>query len=179
MWWCGIAMSAWGGFKKRVQGVLLGWVFGALLGDVIFSLGHSLPIWVPAILLSGIFIPIVNGSNQAIWQAKVAPDLQGRVFSARRLIAWFSNPISPIIGGTLSDFVLEPMMKAQSSGFSRFFAPVFGSGPGSGMSLLIFICGLGMMLVGLSGYFVPAIRNAEAILPDHDALPTAQAESTD
>ncbi len=36
-----------------------------------------------------------------------------------------------------------------------------------------------MMLVGLSGYFVPAIRNAESILPDHDALPAAQFVSTD
>ena len=175
----GIAMSAWGGFKKRTHGVLFGWIAGALFGNIIFSLGHSLPIWVPAVLLGGLFSPLVNGSNQAIWQAKVAPDLQGRVFSARRLIAWLSNPISPIIGGTLSDFLLEPAMKAQTSGFSRFFAPVFGSGPGSGMSLLIFTCGLGILIVGIAGYFVPAIRDAEAILPDHDALPAAQAASTD
>ena len=167
----GIVMSVWGGFKKRVHGVLLGWVFGALLGEVIFSLGNSLPIWVPATLLSGLFVPLINGSNQAIWQAKVAPDLQGRVFTARRLIAWFTNPISPIIGGTLSDFVLEPAMKNQTSGLSHFFAPVFGSGPGSGMSLLIFVCGLGILFVGVAGYFLPAIRDAETILPDHDALP--------
>jgi hypothetical protein len=83
-------------------------------------LGHGLPIWDPGCFLSGLFIPLVNGSNQAIWQAKVAPDLQGRVFSARRLIAWFTNPISPIIGGTLSDFVLEPAMKTQSSRILSF-----------------------------------------------------------
>ena len=175
----GVVMSIWGGFKKRVHGVLLGWVFGALLGEVIFSMGNSLPIWVPAVLLSGLFVPLINGSNQAIWQAKVGHELQGRVFSTRRLIAWFTNPISPIIGGTLSDFVLEPAMKAQTSGFSRFFAPIFGSGPGSGMSLLIFTCGLGILIVGIAGYFVPAIRDAEAILPDHDTSPAAQAASTD
>jgi hypothetical protein len=131
------------------------------------------------VLLSGLFVPLINGSNQAIWQAKVAHELQGRVFSTRRLIAWFTNPISPIIGGTLSDFVLEPAMKAQTSGFSRFFAPVFGSEPGSGMSVLIFVCGLGILIVGIAGYFVPAIRDAEAILPDHDALPAAQSVSAD
>ena len=38
------------------------------------------------------------------------------------------------------------------------------------MSLLIVICGMGGLLVGLSGYFVPAIRNAETTLPDHDEL---------
>ena len=47
------------------------------------------------------------------------------------------------------------------------------------MSLLIFFCGLGILLVGSAGYFVPAIRDAESILPDHDALPTAQVASTD
>ena len=121
----GIAMSAWGGFKKRTHGVLFGWIATAVLGNIIFSLGHSLPIWVPAVLLSGLFSPLVNGSNQAIWQAKVAPDLQGRVFSARRLIAWLSNPISPIIGGTLSDFLLEPMMKNQTNGFARILRARF------------------------------------------------------
>ena len=30
------------------------------------------------------------------------------------------------------------------------------------------------MLVGLSGYFVPAIRDAEAILPDYDVIQSAQ-----
>lgn len=170
----GIAMSAWGGFKKRTYGVLFGWLFSAVFAEILFSLGRGLPIWAPAVLLGGLFGPLINGSNQAIWQAKVAPDLQGRVFSARRLIAWFTNPISPIIGGTLSDFVLEPAMKTQTSGLAHFFAPVFGSGPGSGMSLLIFICGLGILLVGTAGYFVPAIRDADAILPDHDALPVAE-----
>jgi len=45
-----------------------------------------------------------------------------------------------------------------------------GTGPGSGMGLLIVICGLVSMLVGIAGYFVPAIYNAETMLPDHDIL---------
>ena len=47
------------------------------------------------------------------------------------------------------------------------------------MSVLIFICGLGILLVGSAGYFVPVIRDAEAILPDHDTSPAAQVASTD
>jgi MFS family permease len=170
----GVVMSAWGGFKKRVHGVLLGWFFSALLGNIIFSLGRGLPLWASTSLLSGLFVPLVNASNQAIWQAKVPPDLQGRVFSARRFIAWFTNPISPIIGGTLADFLLEPAMKVQGAGLTPIFGSLFGFGPGSGMTLLFFFCGLGMMLIGLGGYFVPAVRNAESALPDHDVLPTAE-----
>jgi hypothetical protein len=164
----GILMSAWGGFRRRVHGVLLGWIFSSILQNIILGLGHGLGTWMPALFLGGLLVPLINGSNQAIWQAKVAPDVQGRVFSARRLIAWFTNPISPIIGGTLADFVFEPMMKAQSNGLARWLEPAFGSGSGSGMALLIFLCGFGGILAGLGGYFFSAIRDAEVVLPDHD-----------
>lgn len=170
----GIAMSVWGGFKRRVHGVLLGWMLSSLLGMTLFGLGRGLEIWIPAAFAGALVSPLINASNQAIWQAKVAPDLQGRVFSARRLIAWFTNPISPIIAGTLADFVLEPAMRTQSS-LSNIFGNIFGIGPGAGMGLIIVVCGLLTVLVGFSGYLVPAIRNAESLLLDHDQLAQAEA----
>jgi hypothetical protein len=42
------------------------------------------------------------------------------------------------------------------------------------MGLLIVLCGLASAMVGLLGYFIPAIYNAEAILPDHDTLAKAE-----
>ena len=172
----GILMSAWGGFKRRVHGVLLGWMLSGL-GMSIIGLAGGLPIWITGAIFTSIVGPLVNASNQAIWQSKVAPDLQGRVFSARRLIAWFTNPISPIIAGTLADFVLEPQMRVTST-LSETFGWLVGTGPGAGMGLIIFFCGFGGILAGLAGYFIPAIHNAEAILPDHDALPKAEAVPT-
>jgi hypothetical protein len=125
-------------------------------------------------VISAIVVPLVNGSNQAIWQAKVAPDVQGRVFSARRLIAWFTNPISPIIAGTLADFVLEPQMRAGGA-LSNTFGWLVGTGPGAGMGIIIFFCGLASVLVGITGYFIEPIRNAETILSDHDQLEKVEA----
>jgi DHA3 family macrolide efflux protein-like MFS transporter len=168
----GILMSAWGGFKRRSHGVLLGWILSGL-GMAIIGLAGGLPAWITGMAITTIMVPLVNGSNQAIWQSKVAPDLQGRVFSARRLIAWLTNPISPIIGGTLADFVLEPAARAQT-GLPAAFAWLVGTGPGAGMGLLMVICGFAASLVGLIGYFFPAIYNAEAILPDHDTLARAE-----
>jgi len=170
----GVIMSAWGGFKRRVHGVLLGWLLSAM-GLMLVGAGQGLSLWLPAVFLTSLVSPLVNTSNQAIWQAKVAPDVQGRVFSARRLIAWFTNPISPIIGGTLADFVLEPAMRG-AGGPATLFGGLVGTGPGAGMGLLMVFCGLLCLLVPVSAYFVPAIRHAETILPDHDqaALATAQ-----
>lgn len=164
----GVVMSAWGGFKRRVNGVLIGWMISGV-GTAIVGLVGGLPIWITGLVITSLIIPLMNGSNQAIWQAKVAPDVQGRVFSARRLIAWFTNPISPIIAGTLADFVVEPQMRTASV-LSETFGGLVGTGPGAGMGLIIFFCGAVTIFIGIIGYFIPAIHNAETILPDHDEL---------
>jgi hypothetical protein len=36
-------------------------------------------------------------------------------------------------------------------------------------------CGIIMSLVGLAGYFIPAVRRAEDLLPDHDQSPAEAA----
>ena len=109
----GVVMSFWGGFKRRVHGVLAGWIISSLFFSLV-GVGTWLPLWVVASALTSLFGPLIDGSNQAIWQSKVAPDLQGRVFSARLLIAWITNPISPLIAGLLGDYVLEPAMRVPS-----------------------------------------------------------------
>ena len=53
-----------------------------------------------------------------------------------------------------------------------------GTGPGAGMALLMIFTGLLGMLVGAGGYAFRAVREAESILPDHDAEPAASAEVT-
>jgi predicted MFS family arabinose efflux permease len=164
----GIAVSIWGVLKRKVHGVLAGWLLTGF-GFSLFALGGSVPAWVVMAFLTTMIGPLINASNQTIWQAKVAPDIQGRVFSARRLIAWATNPISPIIAGSLADFWLTPAMQS-STALAATFGPIFGTSAGSGMSLLIFFCGLGISLTGASAYFFKAVRNAEDILPDHDTL---------
>jgi MFS transporter, DHA3 family, macrolide efflux protein len=162
----GIVMSVWSGFNRKVHGVLLGWAVSSL-GLMVLGAGQGLTIWLPAMFVISLVSPLINTSNQAIWQAKVAPDVQGRVFSARRLIAWFTNPISPIIAGSMADFVFEPAMRADTA-MAATFGPLVGTGPGAGMGLIMVLCGLLGLLVPAIAYFIPAIRNAERILPDHE-----------
>lgn len=165
----GVAMSAWGGPKRRVHGVLLGWFCLGLLGQTVLGLGQALPVWAAGIFLLAFFGPIINGANQAIWQAKVAPDVQGRVFTTRRLIAWLVSPISRLLAGPLADRLLEPAM-AEGGSLAPVFSWLVGTGTGAGMGLLFVVTGLLAALTGLSGYLFPVVRNAEDILPDHDAI---------
>lgn len=167
----GVAMSAWGGFKRRVHGVLLGWLWTGVFGMMLLGFGREVWVWALAMFLGALVIPLLNGSNQAIYQAKVPPDIQGRVFTARRLIAWLTNPITPLIAGPLADWVLEPAMRNPASVLAQTFGPWVGVGPGTGMALIFIFTGVACALVGLAGYLVYPIRNAESILPDFDAQP--------
>jgi DHA3 family macrolide efflux protein-like MFS transporter len=163
----GILMSVWGGSKRRIHSGYLGVLIASLLGIAVFGLGQNSLLWIFGIATFSLMSPILGGSIQAIWQAKVAPDVQGRVFSTRRLISWFTTPITPIIAGTLADYVLEPTMQSKNW-LSQTFGDLFGTNSGSGMGLLIFACGLGVAGVCIASYMVPNIRNVEDILPDID-----------
>jgi len=162
-----LVLSVWGGPKRRIKGVLFGLIIvGVLISFV--GLGSNLLAWALTAFFLTFLVPTINGSSQAIWQVKVAPDVQGRVFSARLLIAQISSPISMLIAGPLADRVFEPALSPTGS-----LAPAFGTfvgvGPGSGMGLMFVIAGILAALTGLVGYSFPVIRNAEDILPDHDA----------
>ena len=125
--------------------------------------------WIPIAFLAAISFPLTQSASNAIWQAKVAPDVQGRVFSARRLIAWLVDPIMPVVSGLMADYVMEPAMNA-NTGLARTFGGLVGTSPGSGMALMFIVSGLLYLSVTAVAWFNPIIRNVETILPDHDQM---------
>ena len=165
-----LIMSAWGGPKRRIHGALLGWIVYCLFGNILFGLGKSLEIWIPAILIAGLGSNIGMATSQAILQAKVAPDVQGRVFSARRLLTWFPDTFTPVLGGLLADHIMEPAMRTQSW-VSGMFSWMVGTDPGSGMAVMMIVFGTLTILTMLSGYLIPNIRRMEELLPDHVQMP--------
>lgn len=164
-----LIMSLWGGPKRRIHGVLLGWTGYCLIGNIIFGLGRGLEVWVPSLLVAGIGANVGVATAQAILQVKVAPEVQGRVFSTRRLLTWFPDTFTPILGGLLADYVMEPAM--QNGGWAaKWFGWMSGTGPGSGMAVMMVVFGLLTILALMAGYVFPQIRNMESLLPDHDQL---------
>jgi hypothetical protein len=133
-------------------------------------------LWAAGLFFAGFLLPILNGSSQAIWQAKVAPDVQGRVFAVRRIIAQITAPLAMLVAGPLADYLFEPAMMPGGA-WASTFGGLVGTGPGAGMSLIFIIAGLLSVLVGLAGYAIPVIRDVETILPDHDAGGTSLAGS--
>jgi MFS family permease len=164
----GLLMGIWGGPRHRIQGVLLGWFSLGFLGLTVVGLGQSFAVWAGGLFLVAIFSTVIDGSNQAIWQAKVAPDVQGRVFSMRRFTALLIAPFSLVLAGQLVDKALEPAM-VEGGALASAFGWLVGTDVGSGMALLFVGCGLLTSLTGLSGYLIQAVRDVEGIIPDHSA----------
>ena len=159
----GVAMSVWGGPKRRVNGILLSMLAVALGGLFVLGLGRELVVWSVGMFVAAFVIPIANGSSQAIWQTKVPPDIQGRVFSTRALIAFLGIPLSQLMAGPLADLAFEPAMRDATGPL----ATLVGSGPGAGMSLMLVISALlGTAVVAL-GYSSKNVRNVEDLIPDN------------
>ncbi len=170
-----LVISAWGGFKRRMVGFLLGWMTFYVFGYILFGLGRGLTMWIPAFFAGQMFIPLGNSSSHAILQTKVAPDVQGRVFAARRMLTWAPDMFIPIVAGLLADYVMEPAM--QSGGWlAGTFGWMTGTGPGAGMGLLMVIFGVMSILTVSTCLLIPAVRNMEDILPDHDQLLAAETQ---
>lgn len=166
----GLVVTAWGGFKKnRIRGMLLGWSLFAVFGLILFGLGREVKMWIPVAVLASMTFPLTQSASNAIWQSKVAPDIQGRVFSARRLIAWAMDPVMPLVSGAIADYVTEPMMRSGST-LADSLSKVVGSGPGSGMSLQYIFSGVAYISIILIAWFIPAVRNVEIDLPDHEEM---------
>ncbi len=169
-----LLLSTWGGPRRRIHGVLGGFILGSLFGQSLIGIGQGLAVWSLAAFCSMLMLPFINGSNQSIWQSKVAPDVQGRVFATRRLIGQMSGPLGMLLAGPLADRIFEPAMRMGGS-LAPIFGPLVGVGPGAGMGLILVLVGLLGATAGVVGYAMPAIRNVEAIMPDHDSVAMMEA----
>jgi DHA3 family macrolide efflux protein-like MFS transporter len=98
----GLLISAWGGLKRRrVLGVLVPMVLAGA-AQALSGVAGTVLLTAAAVALFGIMTPIMNAHSQSIWQAQVPSELQGRVFSVRRLIAQFTVPVGTAISGVLA-----------------------------------------------------------------------------
>lgn len=109
------------------------------------------------------FIPFIIAADRTIWQIKVAPALQGRVFAVQGMLR---NCFFPV-GFLLADRLFEPARQPDSA-WAATFGWLVGVGPGAGMGLLFVCTAFFGAILSFSGYLWPAARNVERDLPDFD-----------
>jgi MFS family permease len=166
-------MSVWGGPKRRINGVL---GFQVLTGlcFILAGLRPSAGLVGLAAFFFFFSLPFINGSSQAIWQSKVAPEVQGRVFAVRRMIAWSTVPLSYMAAGPLAEFVCEPLLKKDGP-LAATVGQVIGVGSGRGIGFLFIIMGFLTLLITIAGYLYPRLRLLEDEVADTIADPEVNA----
>jgi hypothetical protein len=160
-----VVMSAWGGAKRRVLGVIafitLGGLGLALAG--VYPSGFI----VGAGLFTLLFcVPFASGMSSAIFQSKVALEAQGRVSAVRSMISQSMMPLAFLIAGPLADRVFEPWMREGGALARTFVGALVGVGDGRGVGLMFVISGLALVLASGVALANPRIRRIEQELPD-------------
>ncbi|MDF5712393.1 MAG: MFS transporter [Rhizonema sp. NSF051] len=160
----GLVMSAWGCPKNRVHSILGLTLLGGLC--MLFAgLMPSVPVFFVVTLIYYFSVPMINGCDQAIWQSKVPPNVQGRVFAVRSMLAWASLPLAYLIAGPLADQVFEPLLAVGGS-LAGSVGQIIGVGRGHGIALLFTVMGILDMLTVMGGYLYLPLRLLEEQLPD-------------
>ncbi|MEM8933308.1 MAG: MFS transporter [Acidobacteriota bacterium] len=159
-----VLMTSWGGPKKKIWGVL---ITAPWLGLAMVLTGFSplLPVVTAGVLAFYFGLPVINACAQTIWQVKVEPALQGRVFAMLRVVGQISLPIAYLSAGPLADS-LEPLMAAGGRLAAGPLGQILGVGPGRGIGLQLVAMGGLLALLGIAGAFYPRLRHVEDELPD-------------
>jgi DHA3 family macrolide efflux protein-like MFS transporter len=162
----GLVMGIWGGPKSRL-------IWGVIAAIALSGFGYFMVGLRPSTLLIGsaqfvilFFIPISAALSQAVWQTKVAPDIQGRVFAIRAMIAYLIIPLANLVAGPLADKVFEPLMQEGGALSSTFIAGVVGVGAGRGIALIFIVSAVSLWVSSSYAFVNPRIRNLEGEIPD-------------
>jgi penicillin amidase len=160
----GLAMSIWGGPKKRVLGVL-GFTFIQGFVLLLGGLQPSAPLVVIAAFIFLFSFQIVMGTERTLWQTKVPMDMQGRVHAIHEMLALSATGLAFLLSGPLTDNVFEPLM-APNGALAGSVGQIIGTGDGRGIGLLFIVLGGLTTIATLMATLNPRIRQVEQEVPD-------------
>ncbi len=115
--------------------------------NFLLAFGRTVPVWCLGAVLGWIAIPVMQANMDVLLRSHIPVTMQGRVYSARNTLQFFTIPVGYFLGGFLVDYVFEPFMAAQKSG--SLLLLIFGEGKGSGAALLFFVIAIPGILVCL------------------------------
>lgn len=159
--------------KHRVLGIMgASIVLGAML--IVIGLSQWMVVLVGSMWVGMFVVPIATAMSQSIWMSKVEPDVQGRVFGVRSMIAQGTQPLALAIAGPLADLVFVPLMTGDS-GLGEWLQGWIGTGEVSAYAAMFMAIGVYTIVMVVLAYLYPPLRNLETEIPDVEGLPTQTA----
>jgi len=159
-----LLMGIWKSQAHQIK-TLFGCMVAAGLFIVVSGLRPSVYLFTIADFFLCMMFPIITGLVQVIFQKKVAPEVQGRVFSLQEPLATAGITLGYAIAGPLDELVFEPLMTSDGL-LANTFVQMIGLGPGRGIALLDIVMGGLLVIATLCVYQYPRLRQLEDELPD-------------
>lgn len=127
--------------KDRIRLIVITMLFSLTTDNFLMSLTKTPIIWCIAQIFGYLPVPLMSTSLDVIVRTTIPPtEMQGRVYSCRNTLQFFTIPIGYFFGGWMVDVICEPFMESVSK--ESILAIMFGIGKGSGAGMMIFILGL-------------------------------------
>lgn len=126
--------------KSRIKVICNSLLLAMSTENFILALGKGIPVWCAGAAVAWIGIPVMNANMDVVLRRNIPLQMQGRVYSARNTLQFFTIPLGYIIGGILVDRVFEPFMTGMPD--NSVLALIFGSGKGSGAAFLLLFLGI-------------------------------------
>ena len=133
--------------KNRVKVISFTLLLSMSSENFLLAFGKTPLIWCIGAVLGWAFIPLMNANLDVIFRSSIPLEMQGRVYSCRNTLQFFTIPIGFLLGGLFVDKVFEPLMAAQPA--SSILVFLFGENKGSGAAMLFFVIGIAGVLVCL------------------------------
>ena len=124
--------------RSRVRAICLSLLLSMGTENFILAFGRTPMVWCAGSVLGWIAIPLMGANLDVIFRSTIPAEVQGRVYSCRNTMQFFTIPVGYLLGGALVDGVFEPYMAAASEQALQ----LFGSGKGSGASAMLFVLGV-------------------------------------
>ncbi|MDE5860803.1 MAG: MFS transporter, partial [Ruminococcus sp.] len=99
--------------------------------NFMLALGKNPVIWCIGAFCGWVCIPLMNANMDVIFRTHIPTDIQGRIYSLRNTLQFFTIPLGYFTGGFLLDNVFEPFVTKFSD-----------TEKGDGASLLFFVIGI-------------------------------------
>ena len=125
--------------KNRVRVIYLTMLFSLTIENFLLAFGNTPIFWCIGQFVGWVLVPIMSANLDVILRSSIPVEMQGRVYSCRNTLQFFTIPIGLFLGGWMVDGC-ELWMKGQSS--DSIVGTVFGIGSGSGASVVMFILGI-------------------------------------
>lgn len=162
----GVVASTWGGPKKHLVRAIFGGIPLYMAGIIVAGLRIHPAFPALGLAFNIFFVTIVQSISNAVWQLKVAPEVQGRVFSLRYMLATIVTPLAYLVAGPLADQAFEPLLREGGALTGTVVSTVLGIGPGRGIGLIYVLSGVSVILISAIAYLNPHIRRLEEEVPD-------------